>query len=76
LAPGWKWLAYFTFFSAFEPQPLVINPDRAWAWYVTTTGGGLQLGGLGFDAILFGLGLACYGLATAIFTRRDLPAPL
>ena len=35
-----------------------------------------QLGGLGYDGLLLGLGLVAYIAACAIFWRCDLPAPL
>jgi ABC-2 type transport system permease protein len=75
-APGWEWLGYFSFFNAFEPQRLVAKPAIAWQFWVAQPGGGWQLGGLGYDSILVGLGLAGYGVAATIFCRRDLPAPL
>ena len=35
-----------------------------------------ELGGLGYDSILIGLGLVAYLGAAVIFCHRDLPAPL
>ncbi|MBX3415833.1 MAG: ABC transporter permease subunit [Pirellulales bacterium] len=58
------WLAYFTFFGAFEPQAMVSNTDRAWELV------------LRYNSLLLGMGLAAYIAATVIFCRRDLPAPL
>ena len=59
-----EWLTYCTFFTACEPQALVIDADHAWAlsWR--------------YDGVLIGLGLASYVVAGAIFANRDLPAPL
>ena len=49
---------------------------KAWSLWVGTAGGSFELGGLGYDSILIGLGLACYAAAAIVFCRRDLPAPL
>lgn len=76
LAPGWGWLGYCSFFTAFEPQLLVANPHRAWSLWGRAANGVIELGGLGYDSILIGLGLAGYLMAAVIFYRRDLPAPL
>ncbi len=76
LAPGWKWLNYISYFTAFEPQLLVGDPKRAWIWWSATADGSFELGGLGYDSILIGLGLLFYLVALGIFYRRDLPAPL
>jgi ABC-2 type transport system permease protein len=76
LAPGWKWLTYTSFFTPFEPQLLVSDLSRAWSLWVGTANGSFEVGGLGYDSILIGLGLVCYAMAAIIFCRRDLPAPL
>jgi ABC-2 type transport system permease protein len=76
LAPGWGWLGYCSFFTAFEPQLMVADPNRAWSFWSRTAGGALELGGLGYDSTLIGLGLLGYLAAAVIFCRRDLPAPL
>lgn len=64
LAPKFDWLLYGTFLGAFEPQVLVVNPERVWelSWR--------------YDGTLIGLGLAAYIIAAVVFCRRDLPAPL
>lgn len=64
LAPNLDWLMYGTFLGAFEPQVMIVLPERAVAmsWR--------------YDCTLIGLGLAAYVLATVTFSRRDLPAPL
>lgn len=76
MAPGWGWLAYTSFFTPFEPQLLVGDAARAWALWIDGSGNSLVLGGLGYDSVLVGLGLASYAVASIIFSRRDLPAPL
>jgi ABC-2 type transport system permease protein len=83
--PGWRPLGYLTFFTAYEPQLLVqiaVNhPLEAWSFVRTTADANSRhiwpgLGPLGFCAILWGLGAACYGGAIARFCTRDLPPPL
>jgi ABC-2 type transport system permease protein len=76
LAPGWGWLAYTTFFTAFEPQALVGNANRTWSLWTELGANSWQLGGLGYDSVLVGLGLLAYVVASVVFQRRDLPAPL
>jgi ABC-2 type transport system permease protein len=76
VSPKLHWFSYFTFFTPFEPQALIADPRRTWTFWVHDEGGAILLGGLGYDAILLGLSLACYVAAGAIFARRDLPAPL
>ncbi len=76
MAPGWEWLSYTSFFTPFEPQLLVGDATRSWALWVESSNGAFALGGLGYDSVLIGLGLASYLAATVIFSRRDLPAPL
>lgn len=76
MAPDFGWLAYLSFFTPFEPQLLVGDSARAWSFVHETATGSLIAGGLGYDSILIGLGLVCYAVATVVFWRRDLPAPL
>jgi ABC-2 type transport system permease protein len=64
LAPKFDWLMYGTFLGAFEPQVMVVSPERVWSM------------SLRYDGVLIGLALACYLLAAIVFCRRDLPAPL
>lgn len=64
MVPKLEWLSRWTFHGAYLPQLLVNKPEQAWEL------------SLRLDGILIGLGLACFGLAAAIFCRRDLPAPL
>jgi beta-exotoxin I transport system permease protein len=74
-APGYHWLKYTSFFTPFEPQVLVSNATFAWSFSVRGERP-FELGGLGYDCLLVGLGLAAYLAASVIFWRRDLPAPL
>lgn len=64
MAPKLTWLMYATFFGAFEPQTMVVYPERAWEL------------SLRYDSTLIVLGLASYIAATIIFQRRDIPAPV
>ena len=75
------WLAKCTFFTAYEPEAFVSvalnSPQEAWSLTRHPTGSeSLILGPLGYDLILIGLGLLAYLVATVVFQRRDLPAPL
>jgi ABC-2 type transport system permease protein len=63
-ATGWDALLYGTFITAFEPQSLAVHAETAWRDVARA------------DGILIALGLVCYSVATQIFSRRDLPAPL
>ncbi|HQU41525.1 MAG: hypothetical protein B7Z73_04895 [Planctomycetia bacterium 21-64-5] len=64
MAPKFTWLMYATFLGAFEPQTLVVYPERA--WHIS----------LRYDGTLIGLGLAAYVVAAIVFSRRDIPASL
>jgi hypothetical protein len=59
--PEGRWLDWFTFLSLFQPQELILMPER---------GAGLALE---HDGALVGLGLACYAVAAVIFWYRDIP---
>lgn len=77
----WNWLLNFTFFSAYDPERFVsiaINqPSDTWRLVLMNEQGGWTgLGPLGCDLLLLGMGGAAYVVATIIFCRRDLPAPL
>ncbi len=55
-----RWFKYSSILTAFEPQRLILVPDKNQAlWY---------------DATLVGTGLICYLLAAVILTYRDIPA--
>ena len=78
---GFAWVKRFTFFAAYEPVRFVSEavtfPERQWAWLVRDNQGVmLDLGPLGYDALLIGLGLTLLMLAQWVFCRRDLPAPV
>jgi ABC-2 type transport system permease protein len=75
------WLRRFSFFTAYEPARFVsiavYNPESTWS-VVLRDGAGrwVGTGPLGYNLILLGMGLGAYLVATLIFHRRDLPAPL
>jgi len=76
-----RWMAKYTFFGAYEPQQAVYaatqTPSQAWAIFsLGAEGQYIGLGPLGMDLLLISLGILGYGIATVIFCRRDLPAPL
>src|SRR5690606_19969013 len=80
-APGWEWLSAFTALSAYEPCGFIMQASFDWpsAWHVLQTnpqGDILNLGPLGYDLLLLGIGGAFYLAAAIVFSRRDLPAPL
>jgi ABC-2 type transport system permease protein len=75
VSPNWHWLAWFSFFTAFEPALWVMRSEGAWVfWYETANG--MRPGGLAYDGLLLGLAAAAYAGAALVFCRRDLPAPL
>jgi ABC-2 type transport system permease protein len=70
-----------TFFCAYEPVVMVSttvgDPKFAWTWLLWDEAGNFEgIGPLGCDAILCGLGVLAIVIATTIFCRRDVPAPL
>jgi hypothetical protein len=71
LAPGWQWLNRFTFFTPFNPQLYVADPDLAWMFYRVLPDGSWQLGGLGGHAVLIGIGLACFVAAGFVFAKIE-----
>ncbi len=76
-----SWLLHFTFFTAYDPERFVSvavhTPGDAWRCVlIDDQGQWAGLGPLGFDLLLIGMGLVAYVLATVIFSRRDLPAPV
>ena len=78
---GFSWVKRLTFFAAYEPvrfvSEAVVYPERQWAWLVRDGNGAwLDLGPLGYDALLIGLGVAFLFVARWIFCHRDLPAPI
>jgi ABC-2 type transport system permease protein len=55
------WIQYLSFLSAFQPQELILLPEKS-GWPA-----------IRYDAVLLGLGLLSYLAAAIIFWRRDVP---
>jgi ABC-2 type transport system permease protein len=75
------WLGRCTFFTAYEPERFVSiamrTPEATWSFILRDAAGAwVELGPMGYNALLIGLGAISYFAATLIFQRRDLPAPL
>jgi ABC-2 type transport system permease protein len=74
------WLGRWTFFTAYEPERFVSvavrDPELAWAVWASDLPGVWELGPLGYNSILLGIGLAAFAGATLVFRSRDIPAPL
>jgi ABC-2 type transport system permease protein len=75
------WMKQLTLFTPYEPLKWVNleahHPGQGWALLLTDSQGSqMAWGPLAHNAILLGIGLAAYGVAAFIFTRRDLPPPL
>lgn len=73
---NWEWLRFGTFLTFFSPSRIVIQGDQAWRFAAQYPGDRWELGGLGCNVGLVGIGLIAYAAAAVIFCRRDLPAPL
>lgn len=65
LRDDFEFLRYTTIYGAYEPWWLISADNESYLriW-------------LGLNGTLLGIGVTCYIMATIIFCRRDLPAPL
>ncbi len=75
------WLKRCSIFTAYEPERFVSiavgAPQSTWSLVLRDEAGRwVDLGPLGYDLLLIGLGGIAYVAATLVFQRRDLPAPL
>ena len=75
------WLKKLTLFTAYEPQKFIATAvhDAANTWSLVlrdSQGVVFDIGPLGYNLILLGIGLGCYVAAAIVFQKRDLPAPL
>jgi len=78
---GGRWMLNFTFFAAYEPVAFATlssqDPSAVWDLFASESHGRIpDLGPLGCDLVLVGLGLVGFVSAFFVFLRRDLPAPL
>ena len=64
MSEAFSWVGYLSVFNAYEPQPLVADPEGAWLLLAQ------------FDGVLLGIGAVAYVIGAVAFVRRDLPAPL
>ena len=75
------WLKKLSLFTAYEPQKFVAtavhDAEHTWSLILRDSAGTfLDLGPLGYNLILLGIGVGCYLAAAVVFQKRDLPAPL
>ncbi len=75
------WLKKVSLFTAYEPQKFIATAvhDAANTWSLVlrdSQGTIFDVGPLGYNLILLGIGLGCYVAAAIVFQNRDLPAPL
>ena len=78
---GFRWMLKLTVFSLYEPVSFATktakDPDFAWAFFRSESMGYLpDLGPMGLDFLLFGLGVSAISVACYCFCKRDIPAPL
>ncbi len=76
-----RWLHWFTFFALYEPALSIeiadLRPQQLWYLFrYTAENEWVGIGPLGMNLALIALGLGCFWIGTAIFERRDLPAPM
>jgi ABC-2 type transport system permease protein len=79
--PNCRWMLKLTLFSAYEPVAFVTaasrRPEVIWEVWSSESKGVLpDLGPLGCDLVLLGVGMLGLLIGLVIFCRRDLPAPL
>ena len=78
---GFEWLRFGTVLTAYNPEKFVQiavqTPELTWSLSrYDAAGRFVELGPLGYDLVLIGLGGIAFAAAARIFCRRDLPAPL
>jgi ABC-2 type transport system permease protein len=74
-----SWLLSMTFFSCYKPQKMIKmvreeGADVVWSFQQPLDDG--LLPPMVYPTMLFVMGIAAYAIATIVFTRRDLPAPM
>lgn len=75
------WMRDLSLFTAYEPQRFIAiavrQPEHTWSLTLSDSAGKfVELGPLGYNLVLLGIGLAAYLAAGVVFHKRDLPAPL
>ena len=75
------WLKKVSLFTAYEPQKFIATAvhDAANTWSLVlrdSQGAIFDVGPLGYNLVLLGIGVGCYIAAAIVFQKRDLPAPL
>lgn len=74
------WLKRLSLFTAYEPQRFISiavrSPGDTWAITRLAESGIVELGPMGYNAILLAVAVTSYLAAAIVFHRRDLPAPL
>jgi ABC-2 type transport system permease protein len=81
---AWRFLENFTFFASYQPDAIVNfvqkHPEATWAIMTPASAQSAlwphALGPLGLSLFLIALGSLFLTLATVVFHKRDLPAPL
>jgi ABC-2 type transport system permease protein len=71
---GFGWARPFTVFYYYQPQQIIL--DHSWGVALHLWPGSEGVVRVPGPAVLLTIGVCGYALALAIFTRRDLPAPL
>jgi ABC-2 type transport system permease protein len=75
------WLQKVSLFSAYRPQEFISiaahEPQHVWSLALYNAQGTfIELGPLGYNFVLLGIGVTSYLAAGVAFQKRDLPAPL
>jgi ABC-2 type transport system permease protein len=76
ISDRWQWVGYASFTTAYEPQAMVARSAEAWSLVTYQNGAVDDVGSLGKHLILFAIGIVSYVAGAAIFSHREIPAPL
>jgi ABC-2 type transport system permease protein len=78
-ADDWNWLLYFSIFTAYEPELIArlaeSHPEHLWSFFLPADAG-IRFGPAAYHGVMLSVGAASFGIATVVFCRRDIPAPL
>ena len=72
----WRWIRYASFLNAYKPQAMVARPEAAWSLIAHRPDHTIHIGLGGYQLALFLVGITCYLAGAAVFTRREIPAPI